>query len=348
MEQIPKRVLAAPSFWVLAIAGTVSAAIAYVAASQFDLYDGATGGTDGDSAIYTAMSRGMFDVDKPYRYRVIIPWLVHLLPSADTIGVSPDRYTQFVFAGVNGVCLTLTALVMYLLARRCGFTPGEATGGGLMLFASWVTVRFSAAVLVDAPSYLVLVLAMYLAVTRRFVAFGAALLVGVFVKETALLAVITALLCGGARSERVRCVVAALPAIAVYLLARYLFFPTDDGYTYGLSSVEAAFRAIGNPGQAPRLVVELVLTFGALWLLWAIGVRANRTTHEIPQQLAWVVPIVLLVPFVIGSNYGRIWFYAFPVIILFSLVALRRITVMHNCMLEPENQRSDLKPLGTA
>jgi hypothetical protein len=42
-------------------------------------------------------------------------------------------------------------------------------------------------------------------------------------------------------------------------------------------------------------------------------------------RLAWLVPAVLLVPFLIGSNIGRIWFYAFPALIPLAVTGIRRL-----------------------
>jgi hypothetical protein len=36
-----------------------------------------------------------------------------------------------------------------------------------------------------------------------------------------------------------------------------------------------------------------------------------------------VVPVIGLLPFIIGSNIGRVWFYALPVVIPLAVAGLR-------------------------
>ena len=68
------------------------------------------------------------------------------------------------------------------------------------------------------------------------------------------------------------------------------------------------------------------LTFGALWLLalygwW--GVR-REPTHPLARW-ALLVPLILVTPFLLALNVGRIWFYAFPIVIPLSLIGIRAL-----------------------
>ena len=66
------------------------------------------------------------------------------------------------------------------------------------------------------------------------------------------------------------------------------------------------------------------LTFGVLWLLAFYGWRVLRVQRDHPLvRLAPLVPLILVVPFVLALNVGRVWIYAFPVVIPLSLIGIR-------------------------
>lgn len=304
----------------LSLFAFISASTAYVAVSQFDLYDTATGGTTGDSAIYASMARGtaLDEIPKPYRYRIIVPFLARLLPHAS------DTQVQVAYGLINIVALTLTGWFLFLLLRDRRFGVLPSLLGASLFYFSWVVMRFSGAVLVDAAGYAALALAVYAAAAKRDALLFLAFTVGMFVKETTALAVLVVLLLGNPRSVTLRQLALCAPGIVAYLILRLFLLPTDTGYNYTAGRAFDAVLALLTPSGVASAAMQLALTFGPLWVLAYVGWRRGLT-DTLPRRLAAVVPVCLVVPFIIGSNTGRIWFLAFPVVILFATAGIQAL-----------------------
>lgn len=295
---------------VLALAGFAAVAIVYVSVTQFPLADA----TVNDSLQYAAMTAHApwATIAKPFRWRVLEPLLAGLGPHSD-----PGRI-QVVWGVLDALCLTLAAWFEFLVLRRGGRSTATAVLVAMLFFSSWVVLRYAGMVLVDAASYLFLAAGVYAAVARRPVLLFAVVSVGMFVKETTVLVVLLVVLLGTPRAQRLRQLALCVPGVAGYVALR-LATPTDLGYTYGVSRVLEAFGTLGTARGALLAAAEFALTFGPLWILAVVGwARAPAAERILPRRTAWIVLLVLLVPYLIGSNLGRVWFLAFPVVLAFA------------------------------
>jgi len=298
----------------IALFGFAASVIGAVAVTLFPLADA----TVNDSLPYAAMTSGvpLQDVPKPFRYRVVVPFLAHLLPHADV------QQIQLAWGMLDVVALTLAGWAVFLFLRRRGFATLPSLLGGSLFYVSWVVVRYSGSVLVDAASYAALAMAAYAAVSRRTALLVVSVTVGMAVRETTALVVVLILLLGGPRPVVVRQLAACLPGLAGYAALR-LAMPTDLGYSYSLGRIVEAFGSLGTvPGLADA-AVQFALTFGPLWVLAVIGWCA--ADPPLPRRTAWLVPIVLVVPYVVGSNLDRVWFLSFPVVLAFAVTGIEEI-----------------------
>ncbi len=298
----------------IALYGFAAAGIAALAVTLFPLADA----TVNDSLPYASMTSGvpLQDVPKPFRYRVVVPFLARLLPHADV------HHIQLAWGLLDVVALTLAGWAVFLFLRHRGFATLPALLGGSLFYVSWVVVRYSGTVLVDAASYAALAVAAYAVVSRRTVLLLVSVTVGMAVRETTALVVVLILLIGGPRPVVVRQLAACIPGLAGYAALR-LAMPTDLGYSYSLGRIVEAFGSLGTMHGLAGAVVQFMLTFGPLWVLAVIGWCA--ADPPLPRRTAWLVPIVLVVPYLVGSNLDRVWFLAFPVVLAFSVAGIEEI-----------------------
>lgn len=305
------------SFAVVSMYIGAAVMIVYAASDTYDIGNDATS----DSARYTQMANVHLwhDMIKPFRFRLLVPWLASFVPQ---LGDDPNRALVIQFAAFNIVGMTLAAFGVFLIAQHFRFTPAQAAIGGAMVLLSYPVLRFGGAPMTDAAAYGALALAVLFALRRKLGWFAIAMLVGMLVKETTVFAaVIAALAVGGAR-DRVAIAVASLPGVAAYSSIRWLLIPTDDGYSYDAGSVLGHVTDLTQIGWLVTVLGQIGTAFGVLWILGAWGALVNRTTGLLPGRMLWTLPAIGAVSLVIGSNYGRVWFLAFPVVILFALHGL--------------------------
>jgi hypothetical protein len=308
--------------------------LAYFPMTKYDVLDPATGGRTGDVAQYSRMYRGvpLDSIPKPYRYRILTPIaarVVPFLPASVTqfYEIDEGKVLKFRFAVVNLLSLALAALTLHALARSFGFTPWEGLICGLLFLTSFHVVTFGFVPLVDPMGYLFMILGVWAISRRRLMALLFVCLVGMFAKETTVLLVLYALLYPDMPSRRLSFALACLPGVAAYLVFRIVISPTNVGFGYSVAFAVKSFLGALVPSKLWIFVAfDGGMAFGVLWILAAIGWLAIRRDRSNPL-VAWalIVPFAVLVPFLIGSNIGRIWFLAFPVILLLALHGLRQL-----------------------
>ena len=309
----------------LLVLAFAAAPIVYVGYREWDLDDPATGGDSGDSAAYARMAlTGELDgVVKPFRYRVVVPFLARAGMLA--FGRVDEFDLKVAFAVLDLAGLAVAAWVLGLLLRRLGFSALEGFTGGLLFLATWPVLRFGGAVLVDAWSHAVLAGAAYAIVARRH---GTLLLVataGMFVRETTVFAALLVLVVPAPWSVRLRQLACFAPGVLGYLLFRFVLAPTEVGYAYTVDRFTRQVSDVLGWSGLPYTLRELALAFGAAGPLLVLGVLHNRRVRALPRALVWLVPVALVIPFVIASNLARIWFLAFPAVIPLALLGLRAV-----------------------
>lgn len=307
-----------------------AAPIVYIGFREFDIHDPATGGDKGDSAVYArmAVTGEIGDVPKPYRYRVVVPFVAHFwlrLRGADLAGPEAENLVQATFAVLSLVGLAVAAWAVCNYLRAFGFSAQEGLIGALLFLLTWPVLRFGGAVLTDSWSHAALAGAAYAIVARRHWLLLTAVTVGMFVRETTVFAVLLVLVVPAPRSARLRQLACFVPGMAGYLLFRFVLSPTSVGYGYTVDRIQRHLAGLTSPSGFTGAVRELVLTFGAMGLLLLVGVVGNRTARALPPRLVWLIPVALVIPFVIASNLARVWFLAFPAVIPLAVLGLRTV-----------------------
>lgn len=312
----------------------VSAALVYPPITKYELYDPGLGGREGDVGQYVRIYQGvpLLQVARPWRYRVFTPLLARLVPLPPRpllryFDVDADKLVKYHFGMANLLGLALTGLLMVGFCEALGFTTLEGLLAALLFYTSFTVVNFAGTPMVDAWAHAFLLLGLVAALRGSLAWLLVASLVGMMAKETTLLLVPAVLLLGGPRRAVTAKLLALLPGVIVYAVFRFVLFPGGYGQP-------------GDPGTAWSTLVERMqrgpywasilfdggVAFGLLWPLAAVGAWSLRGPGRQPLlRLTWLVPGILLVPFLIGSNVGRIWFYAFPALIPLSVAGVRRL-----------------------
>ncbi len=312
----------------------VSAALVYPPITKYQLYDPGLGGRGGDVGQYVRIYRGvpLQEIARPWRYRVLTPLMARLVPTPPQpllryFDVNADKLVMYHFGMVNLLGLALAGLLMVGFCEALGFTTLEGVLGALLFYTSFPVVNFAGTPMVDAWAYAFLLLGLLAALRGSLAWLLVASLVGMLAKETTLLLVPAVLLLGGPPRTVARKLFALLPGVVIYAVFRFVLFP--GGYGHPSDSGTAWSTLVSRMQEGPYwawLLFDGGMAFGLLWLLAGVGAWSLRGSRHHPLlRLAWLVPGILLVPFLIGTNIGRVWFYAFPALIPLVITGIRRL-----------------------
>lgn len=311
-----------------------AASLVYFPITKYDVEDPATGGKTGDVAQYIRMYQGvaLTEIPKPYRYRVLTPWLARQVPwlpesVSQHYEISADKIVKFKFGMVNLAGLAAAGFFLFLLSRALRLASLESLLGSYLFFTAFFVVNYGGVPLVDSLSYAFLAMGIYAAVTNRYLLLLLASTVGMFAKETNILILVAALLLADTRRVKFTKALLCLPGIAGYACFRLFLFPTTVGYNYGMASaLEKIQQAVIPSKMWIYWAIDGGLAFGVLWALALHGFLMIRQQRSDPlYRLSFLVPLCMVIPFLIGSNVGRIWFLSFPIMIPLALVSLRRV-----------------------
>jgi len=312
----------------------VSAALVYPPITKYPLYEPGLGGREGDVGQYVRMYQGvpLEQIARPFRYRVFTPLLARAVPPVPQpllryFDVDADKLVKYHFGIANLLGLTAAGLLMVALCQSLGFAALEGLLAAFLFYTSFPVVNSAGTPMVDAWAHAFLLLGLVAALRGSLAWLFVASLVGMLAKETTLLLVPAVLLLGGPPRAMARKLLALLPGVAAYAVFRFVLYPGGYGHAgdTGTAAANLVWRLTHGPYWA-WILFEAVTAFGLLWLLAAVGAWSLRGPGRHPLlRLAWLVPAVLLVPFLIGSNIGRIWFYAFPAVIPLAVAGIRRL-----------------------
>jgi hypothetical protein len=312
-----------------------AAALVYPPITKYDLADPGLGGREGDVGLYVRIYEGvpLTGIARPWRYRVLTPYMARLVPDvpqtlARYFDLSAEKRVKFRFGMVNMLGLACAGLLLIRWSELLGLASHEAMLAAFLFFTSFPVVNFGGTPMVDAWAYAFLLMGLIAALQGSVAGVLVATLVGLFAKETSLLLAPAILLLAHPPRRKAALLLAMLPGVVAYSIFRWGFFA--GGYGQPDDPVSTLSALAGHFRSGPYLAWiawDAGTAFGLLWPLVFVGARRLRATPDAPlARLAWLVPLVLVVPFLIGSNIGRIWFYAFPAVIPLALVGLRRFT----------------------
>lgn len=267
-------------------------------------------GISGDERFYVRMALHPSGPHNfPYAYRVVVPWLVHVLPFSEVVG----------FTLLAWLAIAASAGVLYELLMDFEIGPrlSAALSVGFAISPTlWIVlVRHGRSI--DPASILVIVLGCLLIVRRRRVALAITLLIGVGVHESTLFLIPLAYAVWAQRPldrEALRDTVAvSAAAVIAYLLLRTSIDAVGRQYIPGYSGpffkarIDLLKTALGSHNLSLEFR-RLAYTYGPLWLVAPFALR----------DMSFARRGLVLVALCVGSltyayDWGRIMFLAAPV-----------------------------------
>jgi hypothetical protein len=297
---------------------SISASIGTLSVSRFRMADAGR-----DIGQYLEIHRGtpLNEIQPPYRYRVFTPLLARAVPALPEVLLErrdrlEDDSLLFKFAVVNLIALATAALFVLLLMDAMGFGSWEGVVGGLLFLTSFFPLNTATLPLTDAWAYAFLAGSLYALVARRYVLLVVLFSLGLFTKETVLIVPAAALLLKQPRSGRVAQLACFVPGALAYLVFRVFLFPSEAE----MYSMESASKFAAEVfGEGDRFIFYMsrgAMAFGVLWIAAAYGWAKNRKRTDHPLiRWSWLAPAIFMIPFVLSLNVGKVWFFAFPIMI---------------------------------
>jgi hypothetical protein len=274
-----------------------------------DLIAGDTAAPRGDERIYERMATDPGATHTfPFGYRVLPPWLVHVLPGGHTLGFS---VLAWLAAAIAAGCM-FALLERQRVARHISIPLAIALAACPVLLAADVRQGRSP----DPWSVAVLSAGALCITARAPRALCAVVLVGALNREAALFLIPWAYAAWARRpldpAALRRVALVAATGLVAYAALR-LAIPTVGresvvGYGDGLldGRVDVVDQVFETPGIALR---RLALAFGPLWLVAPLALRDFDWAR---RALAFAVPVALSMTFAL--DWGRIAVLAAPAV----------------------------------
>ena len=305
---------------------SIATSIGLLSVSRFRLVDA---GDDIREYVSIEQGKPLSEVAPPYRYRVLTPLMARAVPPPPaSLFVNrsdlDERVVLFRFAVVNTLGLAVAAWFLLLLMEALGFGSWQSLVGSLLFLGSFFPLFSTTLPRVDAWAYAFLAGCLWALLAGRPMVLFALFSLGIFTKETILLVPLAVMLLRQSRKARVIQLAGLLPGLVAYFVFRVLLFPAE----WPLYSVASAgkFTAdlFGDPAGFVFHASRGVLAFGFVWLLaaWGWSCNRHRTDHPL-MRWSWIVPVLLVVPFVLALHVGKVWAFSFPIVIPLAVWGIR-------------------------
>jgi hypothetical protein len=242
----------------------------------------------------------------PYAYRVVVPWLVHVMPFSHA--------TSFTLLAL--LSLAVTGAVLFVILRMFEIPAWLAAVlmVGLVLSPPALVVLLRNGRNVDPESLLVLTVGILFILRRQKVALAITLLIGVGVRESTLFLIPFAYVVWAQRPfdrDALKDViyVAAVPALL------YLFMRTSidaKGKEWPGTLLSARWHVIKEALRGNGWWVEgrrLAYTFGPLWLVAPLALWTLKFARQ-----GLVIVALSIVAMTFALDWGRVIFLAAPVV----------------------------------
>jgi hypothetical protein len=260
----------------------------------------------------------------PWCYRVLTPYLAHLLPW--------DTLQNFRFLAYASTLLSLC--ILFLIFRRFGF-PSDLSALGILLYAGvfW-TLKFSfySPAYIDYQTQMFLLLIIYLTIAERYIILLMVLVLSALQKESlvaySLFSVLHLLRCRHSRSNLflggVVISLIVLPLASV-LLVRVLVHAES-----ATNPALTLLNEISRLREAHFWLVLLQALFSGLGLLPVILiVQHGPWLGFLRRRIAWIVYLLISIAFLFGGiDKSRLFLYSLPMVTLLSMHVLSALAAM--------------------
>lgn len=271
-----------------------------------------------DELIYELMAQAPFEPHTfPFAHRIAVPTLVHVLPFSH----------DFSFAWLAWLSTVGCGALVYVLLRR--FAIGRRLAFALGLCIAWCPTLFVVSLRegrnVDPETGLVMLAGAIAIVDRRRAALAVILVAGALVREAALFLVPFAYAVWARRLWDPRALrdtaAAAAPALVAYAIVRLTVPFVERENVLGYRSLLGGrWEVLREAWETKTTVVRrVVLAFGPLWAVAPFALADLRWARR-----GLVLLAMCGVGMLFALDWGRIVFYALPVVIVAAAWVLDR------------------------
>ena len=266
------------------------------------------------------------EAEAPYLYRILTPLLVFLLPVDPIIG--------FIIINISG--LYATSIIFFYFLKKLGFNFKSSLTGVMFFLLNPITIFLIQAIYyVDILLLFFFLLAFYALLCKNDVLFMFSVSIGVLNKEAILIILILFFLHKKKDKKIFNTVILtlliSLPPIAVFFIIRFII-----GFNSNYFSLEMIFYVLSTHIQNfqsislflhPFLIYQV---FGILWLISLLNVK--KIDNSLLKSSLFLLPFIFL-QIIIATNYGRLLFLAFPIIIPISIYMFKDEGLRKNTLL---------------
>jgi hypothetical protein len=265
-----------------------------------------------DDVAYIKLAENIFEpVEAPWTYRILTPLIVFLLPF--------DTITGFII--VNLSSLYATSILLFYYLRKLGFNFQESLLGVLFfLLNPVILVLLISICVVDLLTFFFLLLAFYALLGKKDLLFLISVTIGVANREVILITLVLLFILKidqlGLISAIKLTIIYSIPPMIIFCIIRFIY-GFDSNYfsintVYNIISIH--FRTIeNNIFIHPYLVY---ISFGIFWVISLLNI--TKIDNYFLGKSLYLIPFVFL-QVIIATNYSRLLFIAFPIIIPISL-----------------------------
>ncbi len=265
-----------------------------------------------DDKAYIRMAENIFvPVDAPWKYRILTPLLVYLLPF--------NVITGFII--VNLTSLYLTSVLMFYYLRKFDFNFKISIVGMLLFILNPITLGLLIAIcVVDLLSFFFILLSFYALFDKKEKLFLFTVSVGVANREVILIMLIFYFILKNTELDLLSSIkstllISIIPVV-VFFLIRFIYGFDANYFSIDLvgNTILTHYRTFqSNIFIHPYLIY---LPFGIFWLVSLINLR--KLDNIFLKKSIFLIPFIFMQAF-IATNYSRLLFIAFPLIIPISL-----------------------------
>lgn len=298
--------------------------IAYVGLAGFNPDDP---GINDNREYYAMWADGGSEVQKPFHWRVIVPFLAQLIPAGFEVS----------FGVINIAAMTVAGVALYYLLKGWGAESRASLIGVALFYLSHTVLRFGGIPLVESPALAIMFTAMLAAERCKWLMFLLVVTVGMFVKETTAIMLMYPWLMAGSNVSRLRWSAFALPGIAAYAVFRFVVAPVEVGYGYSLTAWFENLVALFVPNmESLGDWRAIVLSLGIVWVFLFMGLRSGGL---VPRRYALFIAACFLSALALSTDFERVIFLSFPIALAFALPALERALGVGNLAPTPSTAR---------
>jgi len=272
-----------------------------------------------DASAYYAMAKDPFVFmgvqGNPFAYRILTPWLVHVLPLATDGG----------FRLVTTTSILLTALTLYVfLTGPLGFSPRMGILGQVLLITD-ICVAYNIANyrLVDPLAYFLLILGLQFAWTQENVLFAGSMALGVLNHEMQFILTPVYYFINKSKGLDLKCLMKTTlltcPALVCFLLLHFLISGRIEEPSLNPAGVVSSYVLASWMTNPVRSIGLFIFSWSFLWATAILGYLRCYNCAKVKGLVSLVLLALLLaIPF----DTSRMLAYAFPPIIAYSLYTL--------------------------